>query len=239
MKLLLSPDSYKGSLTAKEVAENMEIGIKSILPNAHIIKLPIADGGEGTVEILINANNGMLNRTCVTGPINDSIPVTFGTFNNNKTAVIEVAESSGLTKVPLEKRNPWETTSYGTGEIIKYALNMGCTEIIIGLGGSATNDGGIGMAQALGVKFYDKCGEEIGRGGKELLNINKIDVSGLDSRINECKIIIASDVSNVLCGKQGASAIFGPQKGATPKVVEKLDKGLENLGQQIHKEFKK
>lgn len=233
MRLLLSPDSYKGSLSAEEVAKNMELGIKSVFPKANVVKIPIADGGEGTVETLVTANNGEFHHAYVTGPANEPVLSRFGIFKNKKTAVIEVAEASGLTKIPKNKRNPWNTTSYGTGELIKSALNMGCREIIIGLGGSATNDGGIGMAQALGIKFYDQSGKEIYRGGKELIKIDKIDMSQLDDRINESHIIIASDVTNPLCGKQGASAVFGPQKGASPDMVKKLDRGLENLAQKV------
>lgn len=237
MKFLLSPDSYKGSLSAIEVAENMELGIISVLPEATIVKIPIADGGEGTVEILIASNSGIFIEAEVTGPLNEPVVARYGLFNKNKVAVIEVAESSGLTLIPPEKRNPLKTTSYGTGELIKHALDSGCQEIIIGLGGSATNDGGVGMAQALGIKFINSAGTEISSGGGELINIEKIDITQLDPRINDVAIMIASDVTNPLCGAQGASAIFGPQKGATPEMVEQLDKGLENLSMKIKEQF--
>jgi len=236
MKFLLSPDSYKGSLSAKEVAENMELGIKSIYGKADVVKFPIADGGEGTVEALVSANHGDIHHIHVTGPTGAPVLAKLGVFNK-KTAVIEVAAASGLTLIPTKKRNPYYTTSFGTGELIKYALDEGCREIIVGLGGSATNDGGIGMAQALGVKLYKQSGQEISHGGQELINIEKIDMSQLDARIYESNIIIASDVTNPLCGKEGASAVFGPQKGACPEMVEKLDKGLKHLAQKIKEQF--
>jgi len=238
MKFLLSPDSYKGSLTAIEVANNMEIGIRSVLKDADIIKLPIADGGEGTVEVLVAANHGTIHEANVMGPLYETVRAKFGVFNNNQTAIIEVAESSGLTLVPVHSRNPYKTTSYGLGELITCALDLGCKEIIVGLGGSATNDGGVGMAQALGVKFLDQAGQEIPPGGEGLLNIHTIDVKEIDTRIKDVQFIIASDVTNPLCGEFGATAIFGPQKGATSEMVKYLDQGLENLAIKINEQLK-
>ena len=238
MKFLLSPDSYKGSLTAIEVANNMEIGIRSVLKDADIIKLPIADGGEGTVEVLVAANQGYIHEANVMGPLYETVRAKFGVFNNNQTAIIEVAESSGLTLVPVHSRNPYKTTSYGLGELITCALDLGCKEIIVGLGGSATNDGGVGMAQALGVKFLDQAGQEIPPGGEGLLNIHTIDVKEIDTRIKDVQFIIASDVTNPLCGEFGATAIFGPQKGATTEMVKYLDQGLENLALKINEQLK-
>ena len=237
MRFLLSPDSYKGSLTAKEVAEVMESAIINVCPMAEIVKFPIADGGEGTVEALTEANDGEFVTVRVTGPAQKPVLAKYGVFDQKQTAVIEMAEASGLTKMSKKERNPLKTTSFGTGELIKHALGLGCKRIIVGVGGSATNDGGVGMAQALGVNFYDQHGQEIGLGGAELSKIDHIDISRLDPRIRETEIIIASDVTNPLCGKEGASYVFGPQKGATETMVAELDRGLMHFANKIKEQL--
>lgn len=239
MKFLLAPDSYKGSLSATEVADNMEAGIKSVYKQAEITKRPIGDGGEGTLAALIKANCGVLKKSTVKGPLMEPTMAKYGYFfyEEEKIGIVEMAEASGLTLLSEEKRNPYNTTTFGTGELISLLLDEDCNKIIIGLGGSATNDGGIGMAQALGIKFYDEAGDIVSNGGKELIKITNIDMSELDPRIQETEIIIASDVTNRLCGKEGASYVFGPQKGATQDIVEKLDLGLKNLAYRISEQL--
>ncbi len=236
MKIVIAPDSYKESLSAMEVASTIEQGFRQVLPHATYIKLPVADGGEGTVQSMIDATNGHLVKLNVTGPLNQQVAAHYGILgdrssqhHHDKTAVIEMASASGLHHVAIDERNPLITTSYGTGELIVNALDSGINHIIIGLGGSATNDGGVGMLQALGVKFLDKNGTEINFGGAALSTIDTIDISGLHPKLQDCTIEVACDVNNPLCGEQGASAIFGPQKGATPEMVKQLDQALSHF----------
>ncbi len=239
LKVIIAPDSFKGSLTAPEIADAIEKGIKSVSPSAITIKLPMADGGEGTVICLVNATGGRILKKWVKGPLGEEVEASYGILGDGTTAVIEMAEASGLPLVLMEKRNPMITTTYGTGELIKAALDSGCRKIIIGIGGSATNDGGVGMAQALGVRFLDDKGREIGFGGGELKKIAKIDISGLDKRIKDTEILVASDVKNPLCGPNGASYVYGPQKGATPEMVKELDEGLSHLADVIKRDLGK
>jgi len=242
MKIVIAPDSFKGSLTAVEVSDAIGQGVREIFPEAEIVKIPMADGGDGTVQCLVNATGGEILREKVTDPLGDEVLASYGILGDKKTAVIEMAEASGLTLVPENKRNPLITTTYGTGQLIKAALDQGCRKMIIGIGGSATNDGGAGMVQALGAKLLDKDGEEIGFGGGELKNIFRIDTKYLDNRLSETKVLIASDVSNPLCGPKGASRIYGPQKGATPEIIEELDESLahfaEIMKRDLHKNVK-
>jgi glycerate kinase len=233
MNILIAPDSYKGSLTASEVAEHISQGIRDVVPGAAIDILPLADGGEGTVDAILKAAGGVKVELEVTGPSGDPVKSFFGILEDRKTAVIEVAAASGIVLVPKERLDPLKATSYGTGQLMKAALDHGCSRLIIGLGGSATNDGGAGMAMALGIRFPDADGRDIPFGGGDLDRIRSIDVSGLDARLAGCEIIIASDVTNPLCGPRGASAVFGPQKGATPPMVEKLDGNLCHYGKMI------
>ncbi|MDK2799261.1 MAG: glycerate 2-kinase [Clostridiales bacterium] len=240
MKIIIAPDSFKGSNTTIAVANTIEKGIRKVFPDAEIIKVPIADGGEGTVDALVLGAGGEFKEKTVTGPLGEKLTAKYGVLKNG-VAVIEMAAASGLPLVPEDKKNPLVTTTYGTGELIKAALDDGCKQIVIGIGGSATNDGGMGMAQALGVSFKDKDGNELGSGGGELDKLATIDISGLDPRIKDTEIIVACDVSNPLCGERGASAIYGPQKGATPEMIKQLDANLrhfagiikEQLGQDI------
>lgn len=213
MKIVIAPDSYKESLSAQEVATQIEAGFREIFPDASYVKLPVADGGEGTVEAMVAATQGRIVEVQVTGPLGDKIDAFFGLSGDEKTAFIEMAAASGLERVPPAQRNPLLTTSYGTGELIRSALDHGVKHCIIGIGGSATNDGGAGMAQALGAKLLDAQGESIGFGGGALDALKRVDISELDQRIKRCRFEVACDVTNPLTGKLGASAVFGPQKG--------------------------
>ncbi|MFA3777128.1 glycerate kinase [Yersinia sp. 1652 StPb PI] len=228
MKIVIAPDSYKESLSALDVAVQIEAGFRTQFPDAQYIKLPVADGGEGTVEAMVAATTGRIIQVNVTGPLGDEVAAFYGISGDEKSAFIEMAAASGLELVPPELRNPLKTTSYGTGELICNALDQGVKHIIIGIGGSATNDGGAGMVQALGVKLLDKQGKQIGFGGGKLAELDVIDISGLDPRIKQCQIDVACDVTNPLTGSEGASAIFGRQKGATPEMVSQLDDGLQH-----------
>ncbi|WBW99025.1 glycerate kinase family protein [Oceanirhabdus sp. W0125-5] len=233
MKIVVAPDSFKGSLTAKEACEYIEKGIKKVFIDAEIIKVPMADGGEGTVQSLVDCTSGELISVKVKDPLFRDIDAFYGILGDRKTAVIEMAAASGLPLLKKEERNPMKTSTYGTGELIKDALDRGCRNIIIGIGGSATNDGGAGMVKALGGKLLDKDGNDIGVGGEGLEKLDKIDLSQIDRRIKECKIIAACDVDNPLCGLKGASYVFAPQKGANEEMVEKLDKNLFNFAEVI------
>ncbi|WP_202710766.1 glycerate kinase [Sporosalibacterium faouarense] len=237
MKVLIANDSFKGSLDTFEVAESIEKGIKKANQKIEIIRKPLADGGEGTVKALVNATNGQIHNVQVIGPLGDKLDSFFGILGDKKTAVIEMAAASGLPLVPEEKRNPMVTTTYGTGELIKIALDKGCREFILGIGGSATNDGGVGMAQALGISFLDDKGQEVGFGGGSLKDIKRIKLENIDNRIKKSNFVIACDVDNPLCGPKGASYVYGPQKGANEEMVLELDKGLNHLGDIISREL--
>ncbi|AEH49718.1 MAG: glycerate kinase [Bacillaceae bacterium] len=235
MKVIIAPDSFKESLSALEVANAIEKGFRDIFPEAEYVKIPMADGGEGTVQSLVDATGGRIVKTEVTGPLGDRVQAFFGMLGDGKTAVIEMAAASGLHLVPSEKRNPLVTTTRGTGELILAALDKGAEHIIIGIGGSATNDGGAGMIQALGGRLLNRHGQEIGPGGGSLSELADIDLSGLDQRLKCVKIEVACDVDNPLTGPKGASAVFGPQKGATPEMVVTLDKNLHHYADVIER----
>lgn len=239
MKIILAPDSFKESMTAKKAAFAMEKGIKAVFPHAECIVIPMADGGEGTVESLVSMSNGELIKTEVLGPLGENVTAEYGLLDEDQTAVIEMASASGLQLIKPDERNPLLTTSYGTGELIKHALDKGVRRFLIGIGGSATNDGGVGMLQALGVSFKDQYGEELPFGGGALHRLYEIDMSGLDARLKKVQIDVACDVTNPLIGKSGASAIFGPQKGATPEMVTTLDKNLAHFAEIIKKQLGK
>ena len=231
MKIVIAPDSFKESLTALEVANAIETGFKRIFPNAEYVKLPMADGGEGTVQSLVDATQGRLIEAEVTAPLGNQVKSFFGLSGDGKTAIIEMAAASGLHLVPMDKRDPCQTTSFGTGELIKQALDLGVQHIILGIGGSATNDGGAGMLQALGLRLLDKNGQSIGFGGAALSNLAEIQMADLDPRLQHVQMEVACDVNNPLCGERGASAIFGPQKGATPEMVKELDAALAHFAE--------
>lgn len=233
MKFVLAPDSFKESMTSKEACDAMERGIKKVIKDAECIKVPMADGGEGTVEALVWATNGTILKAIVKGPLGDEVEAKFGILGDSKTAVIEMAEASGIALVARDKRNPMISTTFGTGQLIKEVLNLGVEKIVIGIGGSATNDGGAGMVQALGGSLLDKDGNELSFGGGELGKLCEIDTSKLDKRLKDVEIEVACDVTNPLCGEHGASYVFGPQKGATKEMVAKLDKNLEHFAKKI------
>ncbi len=238
-KYVVAPDSFKESMTAKEVCDAMEKGIKKADSAAEVIKVPMADGGEGTVNSLVDATHGQRVIVEVTGPLGNKISAYYGILGNGTTAVIEMAKASGLEIVEKKKRNPMITTTFGTGELIRDALDHNVKEIIIGLGGSSTNDGGSGMAQALGAKLLDQNNHQIPFGGGNLDKLDKIDISNLDSRLQDVKIILASDVTNPLIGKEGASRVFGLQKGATPEMVEKLENNLQHYAKIVKRDLNK
>lgn len=236
MRFVLAPDSFKESMTSLEACNAMEKGIKKIIPHAECIKVPMADGGEGTVEALVNATNGYIKKLTVHDPLGRKIEAEYGILGNGKTAVIEMAKASGIELIKREERNPLITTTYGTGEIIKHAIESGISNIIIGIGGSATNDGGAGMLQALGVKLLDNKGKEIKYGGGFLGAIQSIDISNIHSSLENVSIEVACDVNNPFIGENGASYIFGPQKGANKYMIKELDNNLYHFSEKI-KEF--
>ena len=229
MNILIAPDSFKGSLSAQEFCDISEKSILKVYPNANIKKIPMADGGEGTVESLVFNTGGKILYQDVTGPLGNKVTAAFGILGDGSTAVVEMANASGLPLVPKEKRNPMYTTTYGTGELIKTALDQGCTRLIMGIGGSATNDGGAGMLQALGFKLLNAKGESIPFGAKGLLELESIEMSEKDPRLDEVEIRVACDVDNPLYGPKGASYVYGPQKGATEEMLPLLDQGLQRF----------
>jgi len=239
LKIVIAPDSFKGNLTASQVASFIEEGVRRVCPEAEILKVPMADGGEGTLQSLIDATGGRIVVEEVLGPLGQRVKAEYGILGDCETAVIEMAIASGLSLVPANRRNPLLTTTYGTGELIIAALNEGCRRIIVGIGGSATVDGGAGMAQALGAKLLNSQGAQIGFGGGSLPDLEKIDVSKIDPRANGVQIIVASDVKNPLLGSSGAASIYGPQKGATPDMVKTLEEGLRNFSAIIRRDLGK
>jgi len=239
MKIVIAPDSFKGSLTALQVAEAMEVGLRHVFSEVAIEKIPMADGGEGTVQSLVDATDGEILTAQVLDPLGNPIDAQYGVLGDRVTAIIEMAAASGLTLVPLDKRDPRITTTYGTGELIRAALAQGCRKLIIGIGGSATNDGGAGMAQALGAKLLTASGEQIAPGGGSLAALSSIDLSGLDPRITETETVVACDVNNPLTGKQGASHVYGPQKGATLEMIEVLDANLAHFDKTVQRDLSK
>lgn len=234
---LLAPDSFKESMTAKEVCEAMEIGIKRAIPNAECIHVPMADGGEGTVQSLVDATGGNLIKKEVTGPLGTPVTAQYGILGDGKTGVIEMAAASGIHYVTKETKDPFITTTLGTGELIRDCIEKGITDIILGIGGSATNDGGTGMAAALGYKFLDKDGKELPQGGGYLGELDTINISDVIPRLKNINILVASDVTNPLCGERGASAVFGPQKGAAPEMVRILDKNLRHFSKVVKEQI--
>lgn len=239
LKFVLAPDSFKDSASAIEICEAMEEGIRRVFPDSNVLHVPMADGGEGSTAAIVNATGGQFIKRTVQGPLGEQVEATIGIHGDGETAVIEMATASGLPLVDPSDRNPYYTTTYGTGELIRYCLDEGMTSIILCIGGSATNDGGVGMAQALGYQFKDQNGKEIKRGGIYLKDIVSIDSSTVHKDLENCKIRIASDVNNPLTGPEGASAVFGPQKGATPEMVQELDAALSNLDRVIQKDLNK
>jgi glycerate 2-kinase len=237
MKILIAPDSMKDCLPAEEVAGNIELGIRQVLPDADIKIIPMADGGEGTTKTLIAATGGKLIETQAHDPLMRPIKACFGILGDGATALVEIAAASGLELLKKEERNPWHTTSYGSGELIKSALDHGCRKILVGLGGSATNDAGAGIIQALGGKFLNHQGKEIEKGGGALSELSEIDLSGMDKRLIESSIMVACDVKIPLCGEYGTSKVYGAQKGADDKMRTGLDNNLRHFANLLKKNF--
>lgn len=234
MKIVIAPDSFKESLSADKCCQAIKAGFSTVFPDARYVCLPIADGGEGTVDAMVAATGGKRVSVDVSGPMGEKVNGFYGLTGDGKTAIIEMAAASGLMLVAPEARNPLRASSFGTGELIRHALDAGIRHIILGIGGSATVDGGMGVAQALGVRFLDAQGTPLGAGGGNLSRLASIDLQGCDPRISECRIEVACDVDNPLVGPRGAAAVFGPQKGATPEMVETLENGLRNYARVLH-----
>ncbi len=241
MRILPAPQALKGSLTAAQAAHALAEGVRTVIPDAQVIALPIADGGEGTVEAMVAATGGTIIPATVTGPLGEPVAAFFGILgeaeNTAKTAVIEMAAASGLPLVSLERRDPRITTTWGTGELIRHALDRGCRRLLIGIGGSATHDGGAGMAQALGAQLLDEQGQALPPGGAALARLARIVSGTLDPRLSETVVQVACDVDNPLCGPNGAAAIYGPQKGATPTMVGELDDALRHYAMLIKRDI--
>lgn len=237
MKIIVAPDSFKGSLTALEAAKAIEKGVKQVIPDANISLMPLSDGGEGFVEAMVSAMDGRWVEVGVHDPLGRTVQAKYGLIDNDRTAVIETAAASGITLVQEEERNPLYSSTYGTGELIRHALDNGCQNIYLGLGGSATNDGGIGMAQALGYTFYNEAGNRIEIFHSGLENVKSIDASNKHPRLAEITFIAACDVDTYLYGEQGATAVFGPQKGVLPEQVPILNNVLETLADAIQQDL--
>lgn len=229
MKIIIAPDSFKGSVSAIEVARNIEEAIHSVDSSIQTVTMPVADGGEGTIEAIASCVPATLHERVVCGPMGEKVEAYFATIDEGNTAIVEMAQASGLPLVPSDKRDPRLATTYGTGELMKEALDCGCKKMIIGIGGSATNDGGVGALMALGASFKDAEGKELALGGAALADLVEIDLSQFDKRIFDIEVVVACDVTNPLTGPTGASAIYGPQKGASPEMVEELDSALGHL----------
>jgi len=236
-KIVIACDKYKGNLTALQVCSIIQMAAADVGRQVETVINPMADGGEGTVDTLVESYGGNYVETEVRNPIGEIIKARFGLIENGKTAIIEMSSASGLALIPQEKRNPLHTTTFGTGQLIKKALDSGCRKIIIGIGGSATNDGGVGAAQALGINFMDINKIPVGSGGKELIKINGIDISGAHPAIRNSEIMVACDVDNPLLGKKGAAYVYGPQKGADRETVRILDRGLAHFAGIVKKEL--
>jgi glycerate 2-kinase len=229
MRVVVAPDKFKGSLSAPDASRAIARGVASVAPRAEIDLAPMADGGEGTVEALVVATGGAFHEAVVTGPLGEPIRARFGILGDAQTAVVEMAAASGLVLVPRDRRDPWRATTRGTGELLLAAIDAGARRLILGIGGSATNDGGAGLGQALGYRLLDASGRDLGPGGGALADLDRIDPTGRDSRLVGLEVSVACDVDNPLCGPRGASAIYGPQKGATPELVAALDRNLDHF----------
>ncbi|WCG34580.1 glycerate kinase [Companilactobacillus farciminis] len=239
MKIVLAPDSYKNSLTAKQVAQSMKKGFAKVYPDAEFVNVPMADGGEGTVQSLVDARNGQMVTETVVNPLGNKTQAQYGLIDDGQVAVIEMAQASGIQFINQFTQNPYVTTTFGTGELIKSAIQKGAKTIIIGIGGSATNDGGAGMAQALGAHLLDDKDEELQYGGAMLKRLDHIDISEMLPELKDVKVVIASDVTNPLTGENGASHVFGPQKGANPEMVDFLDEALSHYADVLKRDLGK
>ena len=236
VKVVIAPQTFKGSISALDAARAMKEGVLRVVPDAEVALVPVADGGDGTLETLVEGSDGTLRDAKVTGPLGEPLMSQWGAMGDGLTAVIEMARTSGLALVPPEKRSPLLTTTFGLGEAILQALEAGFRRFIIGIGGSATNDAGAGMSQALGIRLLDAAGDDLARGGAALAGLERIDLSGLDRRAGESEFLVACDVSNPLTGPEGATAIYGPQKGATPEMVAQLDAALKQFAHLVKRD---
>ena len=239
MKILVAPQEFKGSISALSASEAAKNGILRVFPEAEVVLCPVADGGDGTLETLVEVSGGEVRTCSVQNPIGETIQAQWGAMGDGVTAVIEMARTSGLALLSLDERDPLNASTYGLGQAISEALNEGFRKFIVGIGGSATNDAGAGMAQALGANLLDDRGNTISFGGAALASLQTVDISNMDSRIKDSKFLVACDVSNPLTGEEGASAVYGPQKGATPEMVQKLDDALSNFAAVVKKDLKK
>ena len=231
--MVIAPQSFKGGLSGGRAAKAIEAGLRRAIPKAEAALVPVADGGDGTLEALVGNTSGRIFTSRVSGPLRAPVNARWGVMGNGATAVIEMAQASGLTLMPLDGRSPTRATTYGTGQLIREALDRGYRRLLVGMGGSATNDGGAGMAAALGARFLDEDGSPLPPGGAALSRLAFIDTSGLHPALRDAELIAASDVDNPLCGPEGASAVYGPQKGAGPQVVEELDRALAHYARVI------
>lgn len=237
MNIIVAPDSFKDCLSAKEVGSYISKGIRRVYPKAIINEIPLSDGGEGLIDALVEGVGGKLNSVSVLDPLGRPISTEFSILEDGNTAIIELARATGLELLSEDERNPLLTSTYGTGQLIKAALDRGCKKMIVGLGGSATNDGGSGMLKALGARFLNKKGTEIREGGGGLIDLDQIDLTHFDGRLKQCEVMIASDVTNPLTGPNGASFIYGAQKGGDRKALEQLDRNLQHYGTIIKEQF--
>ena len=236
-KIVIAPQEFKGSLSAIKIARAIEVGVLRAIPHAETVLAPVADGGDGTLQSLVDSSGGRIESAAVTGPLGEALVAEWGALGDGETAVIEMARSSGLALLDLDDRDPRIATTKGVGELIAAAFDTGHTRFIIGIGGSATNDGGAGMMQALGASLLDSAGRELGPGGAALAGLDRIDVSNVDPRVRSAGVVVACDVNNPLCGSTGASAVFGPQKGATPEMVAELDAALSHFADIIERDL--
>lgn len=237
MKIVVAPNSFKGSLSAAQAAAAIARGVREALPDAEVVEIPVADGGEGTVDALVSARKGTYQEVEVEGPLGDPVRATYGLIDGRRTGVVELASASGLTLIPVERRDPRRASTFGFGQLLEAARRQGVASIIAGIGGSATNDGGAGMAQALGYRLLDAAGRDLRRGGAELAHLERIDPSGFDQAWQSLSVMVASDVTNPLTGPQGASYVYGPQKGAGPDAVHELDAALARLAVVIGRDL--
>ncbi|MFI5281541.1 MAG: glycerate kinase [Candidatus Dormibacterales bacterium] len=236
MKVVVAPNAFKGTLTASQAAAAIARGVREVFPDADVVEVPVADGGDGTVEALVGAEGKYLTAE-VEGPLGDGVSARYGLIDGGRTAVVELASASGLTLIQPHRRDPRAASTYGFGQLLEAARKRGVTTILAGIGGSATNDGGAGLAQALGCRLVDAEGRELGRGGAELARLERIDCSGLDSGWRSVRVKVACDVTNPLIGPLGASAVYGPQKGADPQTVAELDAALVRLSMVVERDL--
>jgi glycerate 2-kinase len=239
LKIIVAPNSFKGSLSATQAAKAIASGVREVFPDAEVIEIPVADGGEGTVEALVSAHHGNYGWINVEGPLGDPVRASYGLIDGGRTAVVELASASGYVLISPAARDPRKTSTYGFGQLLEGARKAGAKTVIAGIGSSATNDGGAGMAQALGYQFLDSAGRDLPRGGAALLRLERIDDSALDPAWRSVKVMVACDVTNPLTGPEGASAVYGPQKGADPETVRLLDRALARLGEVIERQYGK